>query len=500
MPKDSRDLAAAVHQESRTRQATIRYQPGVAQRKTLTEQQVGILRWISEGCQEGVMEGDSHRVSAAALRRRGLVRTSGHGSTWSASVTDAGREYLEQVDSEDPPIARQENTSVTQQLIDDVIAAGGAMRVPQRSWYDKRGTVNYRNRALLAERYGKVPAGKRLDVVSISDAELELRLLDDPGNPGRPELVEIAIPEKVARYHPAARRFRDDKAHHRVSRALLSRAVRIVHVLATEAERRGWSVPSSTHSEASGWLTIETGGHDFWIDLSEKGVKERARWEQEVERYSQAFRYWRAHGDGERYPHGPYDKGATGALNLHLSSRREHIFKGHQSNWGDRASWKLETRLPHVFREMEERVFKADRVEEEERVAAERRAKEQRRAAEERERQWHVLMERARRSLVETQRAALLRAQEQEWREAERLREYCDAMEAAHGQEPESAEWIAWARDFATRLDPLSEPPVMPEPPEETPEALQEHLPQGWSVRGPEYGRHHLSGYRGLRY
>lgn len=472
----------------------------MAQRKTLTEQQIGILRWISEGCPDGVMEGDSHRVSAAALRRRGLVRTSGRGPTWSASVTQTGREYLEQLDGGDPPIARQGNTSVTQQLVDDVIAAGGTMRVPQRRWWAEKGKVDYRNRALLAERYGKVPAGKRLDVVSVSDTELEVRLLDDPGNPGRPDLVEIEIPEKVARYHPAARRFRDDKAHHQVSRAHLARAVRIAHVLTTEAERRGWSVQAPTESGESGRLMIATGAHDFWIDLSEKGVKERARWEQEVESYSQAYRYWSTHGEGDKYPHGPYDKGATGELNLHLGSRHDRIFEGHQSNWGDRASWQLESRLPPVFREIEERIVKADRVEEEERIAAQKRAEEERRAAEERERQWHILMDRARRRLVETQRAVLLRSQEQAWREAERLREYCDAVEAVHGGNPESAEWIAWARDFATRVDPLSEPPVLPEPPEETPEALQEHLPDGWSVRGPEYGRNHLAGYRRFGY
>ena len=101
-------------------------------------------------------------------------------------------------------------------------------------------------------------------------------------------------------------------------------------------------------------------------------------------------------------------------------------------------------------------------------------------------------MDRARVKLVETQRAAMLRSQEQSWREAERLREYCDAIEAAHGDDPESAEWIAWARGFADRLDPLGVPPRVPEPPEETTEALQEHLPDGWSVHGPEYGRHHL--------
>ncbi len=163
-----------------------------------------------------------------------------------------------------------------------------------------------------------------------------------------------------------------------------------------------------------------------------------------------------------------------------------------------RASWQLEERLPHVFREIEARIVKADRAEEEERIAAEKRAEDERRAAEERERRWHLLMDRARSSLVETHRAALLRSQEKAWREAERLREYCDAMEAAHGGSSGSAEWIAWARDFASRLDPLGEPPIMPEPPEEAPEALQEHLPDGWSVRGPEYGRHYLPSHRGF--
>jgi hypothetical protein len=463
----------------------------VAQRKTLTEQQISILRWISEGCPDGVMEGDSHRVSAAALRRRGLVRTSGRGPTWSASVTEAGREYLEKVDGEDPPVARQANTSVTQQLVDDVISSDGALRVPRRGWYGEGG-VDWEHRAQLAERYGKVPAGKRLDVVVVSDTELEVRLLDDPGNPGRTELVEVTIPGKVGRYHAAARRFRDNKAHHEVSRAQLQRALRIVHAMATEAERRGWTVSSSREGDedqesARGeTLTIVAGGHCFGLSLSEEGVRERGPWEKQVEHYRDIASRWGSYR-GRDDPSGPYDADATGELNLHLDVERYWIFRGHQSNWGDRASWKLESRLPHVFREIEERIAKADRVEEEERIEAERRAEEERRAAEERERRWHVLMERARTSLVETRRATVLRSQEQAWREAKRLREYCDAMEAAHGGDPESAEWITWARQFASRLDPLSEPPTMPEPPEETPEALQEHLPEGWSVRGPDY-------------
>jgi hypothetical protein len=107
----------------------------MAQRTTLNDVQVEVLRWISEGCRDGVVaDGVSARISAAALRNRGLVRTSGHGPSWKAKITAAGTEYLQQVDGPHPPLPRQPNVSVTQQLIDDVVAAGGALRVPRKRW------------------------------------------------------------------------------------------------------------------------------------------------------------------------------------------------------------------------------------------------------------------------------------------------------------------------------------------------------------------------------
>ncbi len=96
-------------------------------------------------------------------------------------------------------------------------------------------------------------------------------------------------------------------------------------------------------------------------------------------------------------------------------------------------------------------------------------------------------MDDAKKRLMADERRALLFAQEREWRDARSLREYCDAMEEAHGEHPDTAEWLAWARDFADGLDPLSEPPSKPRPPEETSEKLQEYLPDGWSVHGPQY-------------
>jgi hypothetical protein len=94
-------------------------------------------------------------------------------------------------------------------------------------------------------------------------------------------------------------------------------------------------------------------------------------------------------------------------------------------------------------------------------------------------------MEQAKTRLVETHRADQLHAQADAWDQADRLPRYCDALDAAHGDNAVTAEWLAWARAYTARLDPLTKPPAMPEPPDASPEALQDHLPDGWSAQGP---------------
>jgi hypothetical protein len=470
----------------------------VAQRKTLNETQVAVLRWIAGGCPGGATEGDSHRISAAALRNRGLVTTSGRGPTWTAKIEQPGREYLEQVDGPNPPVPRQANLSVTQQLVDDVIAAGGSLHLPRRSCYDGGG-VDYEKRARLAERYGRVPPGKRLAITVVSRDELQIELVDAPGHvSGRAELAPISVREKIGRYHAAARQFRDRTERHEVSRALLPRATRIVHAIALEAERRGWSAQVSSESKngygrtdwtgtKDGHLQITAEHHCFWLRLQEKGVHTRGSWEEEVHRYRNVSSDWYSYRD-RKLPSGCYDADATGQLKLELHAERDWIYSGRQSHWADRQSWTLEERLPQLFREIEERIAEADYAAEKERIAAEKAAEAARQAAEERERTWHSLMRQAEERLIESHRARCLREQGAAWHAAETLRGYCEAMNAAHGDRPETAEWLTWARAYIRHLDPLTAPPAMPEPPEASPEALQPHLPDGWSAHGPERG------------
>jgi hypothetical protein len=53
---------------------------------------------VAAGCPDGRYEGYSHRVSAAALKARGLVATSGRGPSWKAALTTRGAAVAELAD------------------------------------------------------------------------------------------------------------------------------------------------------------------------------------------------------------------------------------------------------------------------------------------------------------------------------------------------------------------------------------------------------------------
>ena len=210
----------------------------MAQRKTLSQAQVDLLRWIGDGCPADREVGEFFRISAGALRNRGLITTEGRRASWSASITSAGTEYLAEVDGPNPPVPRQASVSLTQQLVDEVVAAGGSLLVPKRHYWSGKDTVDYAHRARLAQIHGKVPAGKYLRATSASKDELLLELVAEERTGDRPTLVDVPVPARVARLHAVARQFRDDKPRHEISRDQLARAVRIVHAIAIECGRR----------------------------------------------------------------------------------------------------------------------------------------------------------------------------------------------------------------------------------------------------------------------
>lgn len=63
-------------------------------------------------------------------------------------------------------------------------------------------------------------------------------------------------------------------------------------------------------------------------------------------------------------------------------------------------------------------------------------------------------MEAAKEKYLEAWRADKLILRGEAWRQVEDLKAYCDAAEARHplDRNPETAEWVAWARSYIERV------------------------------------------------
>jgi hypothetical protein len=341
--------------------------------------------------------------------------------------------------------------------------------------------------ARLAESYGKVPRGSRLVVKSATADELVIELATDgtvtaDGQEELPGLLPVPVPARLSKYHRVAREFRDRTKLHEVSRKALPRVLRIVHAIAVEGEGRGYEVGCVPIHEDSygrtewkptrdGQLVFTVNGHQLKVRIWEKGAGQRGPYEHQMRRWKQdreqPFRLMQFVDRPK-----PYDSAATGELNLEALSGSY----GRQTSWGDRSRWKLEDRLPNLLRELELQAVEA----EERRLARERQQAE-------RQRQWEAAMENAKLRLVEDHRLEVLRGRVRSWQEAEEIRAYCAAVEARHGADivaadPETAEWLALAREHADHAQQL---PRMPSDPEITHDRLKPYL-GGWSPYGPQ--------------
>lgn len=452
----------------------------MAQRKTLTQRQIDVLRWIGDGCPDGVEEGYAERITAGALRNRGLVTTRGKGATWSAAITAAGSEYVAQVDGPNPPIPREPNMPVARRLIEEIVAAGGTLRVPRRRWGGLSGTPDYERRVAHAERQGAVPVGKRL-VVTHSGDELRIELLDAPeGTPTSSS--PVPVPDRVSRYHRIVSELRAQAGRHEISRAQLPRVSRILQGFVAEAEQRGYGValPGTSDShhqgrpewsgESDGHLVLTIEGVAVALRVREDGVSTRAVYPRHDYRHLPT--------DRSAKPSYLHEQGAKGTVRISIVGPYNR--SNRQSSWGDAKTQRLEDRLPAVLMEVE-----TVAAEVRERLEIERQESERRRLA------WEGAMTAARACHTEHHRAEILDAQIDAWQRACAIRHYCDAVEKEHAGAAGAAGWVAWARAHADLIDPLVSALAVPEPPTKVPpEELVPYL-DGWSPYGPERATRH---------
>lgn len=228
----------------------------------LTVAQFDLLRWVAEGCKDGVYKGTSHRVSARSLHNRGLVRVTGKSATWDASITPEGSRMLEaeakRVEAERVGARREADAKAQREreqqelrdraveLLHDVVAASGRLDLGP----DADPERIRRMQKVLAES-AVLPEGQRLaQEPTRMDPVLGVTVYLEPDFAALTPLRPFAVPGQLRDPHSAVAAFRDKKDL--VSKAEVGRAARILQALAAAAATLGWRVTGRPRNESYG--------------------------------------------------------------------------------------------------------------------------------------------------------------------------------------------------------------------------------------------------------
>ncbi|WP_432003281.1 hypothetical protein [Streptomyces sioyaensis] len=485
----------------------------------LNERQRKVLRWIAGGCPAGAWGEDdfTYKTSAQALQNRGLVKISRRGGMWSAEATAAGCHYLEHGTYPAPterqehavrhtkakapstaPVAaqptsprnstpgeraaseavarpesrrraasKQSQKTLGEQLIDDVLAAGGSLVVKP---HYGAGAPNWTARIRSAQRCGRLPEGKEL-VHRWRAGGYEITIQDTPAWK-LAVLDPIPVPERLHRPHTIVAALRDGEPALGLSKAVRPRALRLVQAIVTEAERRGHTAQltrgghRSRRADDAGLFTVTAHGQPCGFSFGQE--KDRTEHAPTAKELADAERYsW------VKIP--PYDYVPSDRLTITLNGGITH----RQTMWKDAADRPLEDQLPEILQEVDLRG-----------LAAERKRTEEEEQARNKRRRWEAAMRQAHADHAEAIRIRALEQQEKRWRQAGRLSAYLTEARERVEAMPDGAErteaeaWLSWATHYVRSIDPLTQPLRMPEVPEPRHSDLEPFL-HGWSAYGP---------------
>ncbi|MDX2375629.1 hypothetical protein M4I32_02305 [Microbacterium sp. LRZ72] len=438
----------------------------------LNQKQLDVLRWIRDGCPDGVYtEGWEHRIVARALERRGLSSISGQGPSWRASMTAAGRQWLEA-----PPVADViPDDTEGAAFIDRVLAADGKLVIEDPHESDLKP---YERLIRLSLKSSRRPHGKQLALRREGGwTSRRWIICFENYAPDYVESRPVAVPERVGKYHPVARAYLDDVSWQYVSKEHVSRAARVLHALASEAERRGVKIqlPAQVAANKDRHKRHPMKGH-LWFVTSDGD-------------YSVEIREIPGTGGAKRdYSYSP-PKGtptwiwrrntefvSTGRLELILDGRRTPYQGQH---FRDAKATRVEDKLGDVFAALERYEIEAG-------WAEERRVRE----GAERRRRWEAALENAKREFAWQARWDHFSRMVAQQDDLKRRRVFLDAAVAAAetlaGEEHTAVlTYLDEMHRAVDKIDPLAEPKlIVPEVPTPT-EAELAPLMKGWSPYGP---------------
>lgn len=445
----------------------------------LSEKQVATLGWIRDCCP--AVDGEtevSRRISAASLKSRGLATVKGAGATWRATITPAGRAWLEA-----HPRKVAEAVGGPDGLIARVLAADG--RLPIGGEIEAK--VAHEELARRSHHAASRPRGWRLEVKnagSYAQPGYEVVLIRH-----FEDLVEehpVPVPERVTRYHSSVKAYLADRNRQMVSREHVARAGRVLQALADEAPRRGIEVDSpgskgrpllvdadERRETSRAHLTLRAPAGTYAIRIQEvsapsKTPVPRRSWNQRSTRPA-----WL---DARQF-----EFVGTGILELILEGPGMGYGGGYRIR--DSATMTLDERLPRLFRRIEVH-----------RLEAEHLAQERERAAADRRLRWEAAMVAARARYDEQARWEAFDGSASEWDEIRRRRAFITAVrEAASSIDGPRRDALLAHLDFAQRRLDAADPVInldllLPRVQEPKPDDLRPYL-DGWSPHGPNEGR-----------
>lgn len=477
--------------------------------------QLGVLRWVADGCPDGVYHDWSHRSSARALSSRGLVTVDGHGSRWRALLTEAGAYYLahgaypvadvvkpagnqpserkivadpqeslepesEQRSKPGPvkpfpkqpqqvrtPKARKPNA--TEQMMTALAdAESHKISIP----HDKTG--HYKRLASFAKSSGKIPEGMQVTVESSWRRRGATVRLEPLPAWQLKKLTPVSVPAQLRNPSDVTALFKNSDTF-QVKGDSTHRALLLIEALVVEARRRGVTVEAKLgkplfpdqyrydgpkHDE----IKFVFGRDEYRLWFEQKTLRKH----HEPTR-SEINWAWR----GRLFP--DEDEIPDTHLSLVLRGEGGKFWADH---WNDTDDHHLEDDLAQILEELQLRHDAMDERRQAEETERKRKQEEYEREqerlkaeAEEHEHRLAAATEQAKKEHHERFIIEAMYRQSRQWQDSSLLRRYAQAIESAAASSPNAQKerMLDWAKQINTQADkddPLPSRATRPNVPE----------------------------------
>jgi hypothetical protein len=235
----------------------------------LSERQMEVLRWVADGCPDGVWPDFSFKRTAYELADRGLVVVDRRRRSWDVALTDGGRYYLEHkafsptkdssagASSAAPTVrmpAKESLIVTPESLLAELETSGGTLTLSDPAAAVRAGYWSAISRAITD---GLVPAGYGLRHQGRDRGDLVVRLARLEQAPARPApRPAIPVLHTLDDCHAAVAMLRDDPRLLGVQGDTTKRALLIVQSISAECSRRGYRFGLREDDQPSFQITV----------------------------------------------------------------------------------------------------------------------------------------------------------------------------------------------------------------------------------------------------